>query len=175
MFYSDFTAWFIILATAVTLHAAGVTDIDTAARAASALRPLAGDFAYFLFAVGILSVGMIGVPVLAGSGAYALSEAMGWREGLERKVADARGFYSIIAASVLIGLALQYSPISPMRALFWSAVINGLVAVPLMIVVIVLVSSTAVMGPYVASKPVRFLGWIATALMGVSALAMFLL
>jgi Mn2+/Fe2+ NRAMP family transporter len=175
MFYSDFTAWFIILATAVTLHAAGVTDIDTAARAASALRPLAGDFAYFLFAVGILSVGMIGVPVLAGSGAYALSEAMGWREGLERKVADARGFYSIIAPSVLIGLALQYSPISPMRALFWSAVINGLVAVPLMIVVIVLVSSTAVMGPYVASKPVRFLGWVATAVMGVSALAMFLL
>ncbi|WP_277183675.1 NRAMP family divalent metal transporter [Caballeronia sp. BR00000012568055] len=175
MFYSDLTAWFVILATAVTLHAAGVTDIDTAARAASALRPLAGDFAYFLFAIGILAVGLIGVPVLAGSGAYALSEAMGWREGLERKVADARGFYSIIAASVLIGLALQYSPISPMRALFWSAVINGLVAVPLMIVVIVLVSSTAVMGPYVASKPVRFLGWIATAVMGVSALAMFLL
>lgn len=175
MFYSDLTAWFIILATAVTLHAAGVTEIDTAARVASALRPLAGDFAYFVFAIGILAVGMIGVPVLAGSGAYALSEAMGWREGLERKVADARGFYSIIAASVLIGLALQYSPISPMRALFWSAVINGLVAVPLMIVVIVLVSSTAVMGPYVASKPVRFLGWVATAVMGVSALAMFLL
>jgi Mn2+/Fe2+ NRAMP family transporter len=175
MFYSDLTAWFIILATAVTLHAAGVTEIDTAARVASALRPLAGDFAYFVFAIGILAVGMIGVPVLAGSGAYALSEAMGRREGLERKVADARGFYSIIAASVLIGLALQYSPISPMRALFWSAVINGLVAVPLMIVVIVLVSSTAVMGPYVASKPVRFLGWVATAVMGVSALAMFLL
>jgi Mn2+/Fe2+ NRAMP family transporter len=173
MFYSDITAWFIILATGVTLHIAGVTDIDTAAQAASALRPLAGDFAYLLFAVGIFAVGMIGVPVLAGSGAYALSESMGWKEGLEYGVTEARGFYGIIAASVLIGLALQYSPISPMRALFWSAVINGVVAVPLMVVIIILVSKPSVMGPFTVSRPMRALGWIATGVMGMAALWTF--
>src|SRR6185437_15988265 len=100
MLYSDLTAYFIILATAVTLHVAGVTEIETAAQAASALRPLAGDFAFLLFALGIFGVGLIGVPVLAGSAAYALCEAMGWQWGLERKAADARGFYGIIAVSV---------------------------------------------------------------------------
>src|SRR5579864_5990464 len=174
MLYSDITAWFIILATAVTLHVAGVTDISTAAQAASALRPLAGNFAYLLFALGILGVGLIGVPVLAGSGAYALSEAMGWKEGLERKVSDARGFYGIIAVSVLAGLGIQYSPISPMKALFWSAVINGVVAVPLMVVIIILVSKKSVMGAFTASRPLIILGWIATAVMGAAAVAMLL-
>jgi Mn2+/Fe2+ NRAMP family transporter len=173
MLYSDLTAYFIILATAVTLHAAGVTDINTAAQAASALRPLAGDFAFILFAVGILGVGLIGVPVLAGSGAYALSEAMGWRSGLERKTADARGFYSIIAVSVLAGLVIQYLPISPMKALFWSAVINGVVAVPLMVVIILLVSKRSVMGAFTASRPIVALGWVATAVMGAAAVWMF--
>ncbi|MBC8751106.1 MULTISPECIES: NRAMP family divalent metal transporter [Paraburkholderia] len=174
MFYSDLTAFFIMLATAVTLHAAGVTDITTAAQAASALRPLAGDFAYLLFAAGILGVGLIGVPVLAGSGAYALSEAMGWHEGLERKLRDARGFYAIIAVSVLAALAIQYSPISPMKALFWSAVINGVVAVPLLVVVMILVSRESVMGAFTASKPLIVLGSIATLVMGVAALLMFI-
>jgi Mn2+/Fe2+ NRAMP family transporter len=174
MLYSDITAYFIILATAVTLHVAGVTDINTAAQAASALRPLAGDFAYMLFALGILGVGMIGVPVLAGSGAYALSEAMGWKEGLERKVSEARGFYGIIAISVLAGLGIQYSPISPMKALFWSAVINGVVAVPLMVVILILVSKKSVMGAFTASRPLIILGWIATAVMGAAAVAMFI-
>ena len=174
MLYSDVAAYFIILATAVTLHVAGVTDINTAAQAASALRPLAGDFAYMLFALGILGVGLIGVPVLAGSGAYALSEVMGWKEGLERKVGDARGFYGIIAVSVLAGLGIQYSPISPMKALFWSAVINGVVAVPLMVVIIILVSKKSVMGAFTASRPLIVLGWIATAIMGAAAVAMFI-
>jgi Mn2+/Fe2+ NRAMP family transporter len=174
MLYSDLTAYFIILATAVTLHVAGMTDINTAAQAAAALRPLAGDFAYVLFALGILGVGMIGVPVLAGSGAYALSEAMGWKEGLERKVSDARGFYGIIAVSVLVGLGIQYSPISPMKALFWSAVINGVVAVPLMVVIIILVSKKSVMGAFTASRPLIILGWIATAVMSAAAVAMFI-
>ena len=173
MLYSDLTAYFIILATAVTLHAAGVTDINSAAQAASALRPLAGDFAFMLFAVGILGVGMIGVPVLAGSGAYALSEAMGWRSGLERKTADARGFYGIIAISVLAGLVIQYLPIRPMKALFWSAVINGVVAVPLMAVIILLVSKPSVMGSFTASRPIVVLGWVATAVMGAAAVWMF--
>jgi Mn2+/Fe2+ NRAMP family transporter len=172
MFYSDLTSYVIILATAVTLHAAGITDINTAAEAASALRPLAGDFAYILFALGILGVGLIGVPVLAGSGGYALSEAMGWRWGLERKARDARGFYGIIAISVLAGLVIQYSPISPMKALFWSAVINGLVAVPLMVVIILLVSRPAVMGDFAAPRSIVLLGWIATAIMGAAAVRM---
>jgi Mn2+/Fe2+ NRAMP family transporter len=174
MLYSDVAAYFIILATAVTLHVAGITDINTAGEAASALRPLAGNFAYMPFAFGILGVGLIGVPVLAGSGAYALSEVMGWKEGLERRVGDARGFYGIIAVSVLAGLGIQYSPISPMKALFWSAVINGVVAVPLMVVIIILVSKKSVMGAFTASRPLVILGWIATAIMGVAAMAMFI-
>lgn len=174
MFYSNITAYFIILATAVTLNVAGITDINTAAQAASALRPLAGDFAYILFALGILGVGLIGVPVLAGSAAYALSEAMGWNWGLERKVTEARGFYGVIAVSVLAGLAIQYSPISPMKALFWSAVINGVVAVPLMVVIILLVSKKSVMGAFTASRSLIILGWIATAVMGAAAVRMFI-
>jgi Mn2+/Fe2+ NRAMP family transporter len=173
MLYSDLTSYFIILATAVTLHVAGITDIETAAQAASALRPLAGHFAFILFALGILGVGLIGVPVLASSAGYALCEAMGWHWGLERKATDARGFYGVIAVSVLAGLLIQYSPISPMKALFWSAVINGVVAVPLMVVIILLVSRRAVMGAYTASRSLIILGWIATAVMGAAAVRMF--
>jgi Mn2+/Fe2+ NRAMP family transporter len=174
MFYSDLTAYFIILATAVTLNVAGVTDINTAAEAASALRPLAGDFAYILFALGIIGVGLIGVPVLAGSAAYAFSEAMGWKWGLERKATDAWGFYGIIAVSVLAGLGIQYLPISPMKALFWSAIINGVVAVPLMVVIILLVSKKSVMGAYTASRSLIILGWMATAVMGAAAVRMLI-
>jgi len=174
MFYSDITAYFIILATAVTLNVAGIKDIETAAQAASALRPLAGEFAFLLFALGILGVGLIGVPVLAGSAAYALSEAMGWNWGLERKATDARGFYGVITVSVLAGLIIQYSPISPMKALFWSAVINGIVAVPLMVVIILLASKKSVMGAFTAARSITILGWIATAVMGVASVWMFI-
>ena len=174
MFYSNATAYFIILATAVTLHAAGIKDINTAAQAADALRPLAGEFAFVLFALGILGVGLIGVPVLAGSGAYALAESMDWNWGLERKAKDARGFYAIIAVSVLAGLVIQYSPISPMKALFWSAVLNGIVAVPLMVVIILLVSKKAVMGAFTAGRALVVLGWIATAVMAAAAIRMFM-
>jgi Mn2+/Fe2+ NRAMP family transporter len=174
MFYSDLTAYFIILATAVTLHASGVTNIQTAAQAAGALKPLAGDFAFLLFATGIVGVGLIGVPVLAGSAAYALAEAMSWRSGLERKAHDAVGFYSVIAVSVLAGLVIQYSPISPMKALFWSAVINGIVAVPLMVVIVLIASSTSVMGRFTSKRFIVVLGWIATAIMGIAAAMMFI-
>jgi Mn2+/Fe2+ NRAMP family transporter len=174
MLYSNLTAYFIILATAVTLNVAGVTAIETAAQAASALRPLAGDLAFLLFALGILGVGLIGVPVLAGSGAYALCEAMDWKWGLERKATDARGFYGIIALSVLVGLIIQYSPISPMKALFWSAVVNGIVAVPLMVVIVTLVSKKSVMGAYTAHPALVVLGWIATAIMAAAAVRMFI-
>ena len=172
MFYSDLTAYFIILATAVTLNVAGVKDINTAAEAASALKPLAGEFAYILFALGIIGVGLIGVPVLAGSGAYALAETMGWKWGLEKKATEARGFYGVIAISVLVALVIQYSPISPMKGLFWSAVINGIVAVPLMVVIIMLASRKSVMGAYTASRTLIVLGWITVAVMGVAAVMM---
>jgi NRAMP (natural resistance-associated macrophage protein)-like metal ion transporter len=174
MLYSNLAAFCIILATAVTLHVSGLTNINTAAQAASALHPLAGNFAYLLFATGIFGVGLIGVPVLAGSGAYALSEAMGWSWGLERKATDARGFYGVLAVSVLAGLGIQYLPINPMKALFWSAVINGIVAVPLMVVIILLVSNRSVMGSFTASRPIVILGWIATAIMGAAGLWMLI-
>ena len=152
-----------------------MTDINTAAQAASALRPLAGDFAYILFALGILGVGLIGVPVLAGSAPMRSPRRWAGSEGLERKASDARGFYGIIAVSVLAALVIQYSPISPMKALFWSAVINGVVAVPLMVVIILLVSRKSVMGAFTASRPLIVLGWIATPVMGAAAVCMFVL
>ena len=173
MLYSNITSYFIILATAVTLHSAGITDIQTAADAANALRPIAGDFAFLLFAIGILGVGMIGVPVLAGSAAYALAETMGWEWGLEREFNQAKGFYAVIALSVLAALVIQYSPISPMKALFWSAVINGVVAVPLMVVIMLLVSKKSVMGKYVAPTYLKVLGWLGTGVMAVAAGWMF--
>ena len=174
MFYSNIAAYFIMLATAVTLHAAGITDITTAAQAASALRPLAGDLAYLLFALGILGVGLIGVPVLAGSASYALCEAMDWQWGLERQAKDARGFYGVIAVSVLAALVIQYSPIPPMKALFWSAVINGVVAVPLLVLITLLAARKSVMGRFTAPKILLGLGWITTLTMGMAALWMLI-
>jgi Mn2+/Fe2+ NRAMP family transporter len=163
-----------MLATAVTLNVSGVRDIETAAQAASALRPLAGNFAFLLFTLGLLGVGLIGVPVLAGSGAYALSEAMGWREGLERKPGEARGFYAVIAVSLLAALLIQFSPINPMKALFWSAVINGVVAVPLMGVIIILASRKSVMGAFTASPTLLTLSGIGAAVMAIAALWMLI-
>jgi Mn2+/Fe2+ NRAMP family transporter len=174
MLYSTFTAYCIILATAVTLHTAGVKDISTAAQAAHALQPVAGIYAYMLFAVGIVGTGLMGVPVLAASGAYALSETLGWKWGLEHKAKQARGFYGVITVSVLIGFLLQFSPISPMKALFWSAVINGVVAVPLMAVVIILASRKSVMGKFTAARWVTTLGWAATVVMAAAAVCMFI-
>ena len=174
MFYSDVTAYIIILATAVTLHVSGIKDIDTAAQAAGALRPVAGTYAYLLFAIGILGTGLLGVPVLAASGAYALCETVGWRCSLEYKPSQARGFYGVITAAVLAGLLIQFTPVPPMKALFWAAVINGLVAVPLMAVVILLASRESVMGRFTAARWVRVIGWIATGLMGAAAVWMFI-
>lgn len=174
MFVSNAVAYAIILAAGIALHGAGITTIDTAAQAASALRPLAGNFAFLLFALGILGVGLIGVPVLAGSAGYAVSEALGWRYGLERELNDARGFYAIIAVSVLAALGLQYSGISPMQALYWSAVINGVVAVPLTAIVVSLSSKPAVMGAFVSGGMARAVGWLTTAIMAAAAAGMAL-
>lgn len=174
MLYSNVAAYCIILATALTLYASGVRDINTAAEAASALRPLAGEFAFLLFALGILGVGLMGVPVLAGSAAYALSEVFGWRSSLEDSASQAKKFYSIIALSVLLALAIQYSPINPMKALFWSAVINGVVAVPLMAAIMVLSSKNSVMGSHTASWSMKIFGWAATSFMGLAAVYLFI-
>lgn len=174
MLYSNVTAFFIILATATTLYPAGIIRIDTAAQAASALRPLAGPFASLIFALGVLGVGLIGVPVLAGSVGYAVAEAFGWRFGLEKKARDAGGFYGVIAVSVLLGLGIQYSPVPPMTALFWSAILNGVLAVPLMAVILILARRSETMGRYRIGTAYAAIGWIAVAIMSVAALLMLL-
>ena len=174
MLYSNLTAFFIILATAVTLHVAGVTDIQSATQAAQALRPLAGDFAFYLFALGILGVGAVGVPVLAGSAAYAIAEAMGWPGGLEARANDARGFYGVIAVSMIAGLGLGFTPINPIKALFYSAVINGVVAVPLLVLILLLAMRPAVLGAYTASRSSLILGWITVVLMACASVGMMI-
>jgi Mn2+/Fe2+ NRAMP family transporter len=163
----------IMLSTAATLHAHGITRIDSAAQAAEALRPLAGEFAFGLFAIGIIGTGMLAVPVLAGSAAYALSETIGWRAGLELKPAEARGFYAIITAAITGAMLLDFSGINPITALFWSAVVNGVVAVPLMVVIMLLATRTMVMGQFAIRGWQRALGWGATAMMALASLVMF--
>ena len=174
MLYSNLTAFFIILATAVTLHVAGITDIQSATQAAQALRPLAGDFAFYLFALGILGVGAVGVPVLAGSAAYAIAEAMGWPGGLASKAADARGFYGVIAVSMIAGLGLGFTSINPIKALFYSAVINGVVAVPLMVLILLLAMRPSVLGEYTASRSSLALGWITVLVMAAASVGMLI-
>jgi Mn2+/Fe2+ NRAMP family transporter len=175
MFYSNGIAFFIILSTAVTLHSAGVKDIETAAQAASALRPLAGDRAFALFALGIVATGLLALPILAGSAAYALSEAFGWKEGLERTFNEARGFYGVIGAAFTAGIALDFSSVDPIKALFWSAVVNGVIAVPLMFTIMLLATRTSIMGQFTVARGQRWLGWIATAIMAFVSVTMFVL
>ncbi|OYX78971.1 MAG: iron transporter [Sphingomonadales bacterium 32-65-25] len=165
----------IIAATAATLHGTGATTIATAADAAAALRPVAGDFAFALFAIGIIGTGLLAVPVLAGSAAYALSEVMGWRAGLELKPREAGGFYGVIFLAVTAALGLDLIGIDPIKALFWSAVVNGLVAVPVMLAIMALASRSDVMGKFRARGAQGWLGWGAVLLMALSAAGMFLL
>lgn len=173
MAYANGIGFFVMLSTAVTLHQAGVTQIDSAAQAAAALRPLAGDLAFALFALGIVATGLLAVPVLAASAAYAMSEAMGWRAGLERKFSEAHGFYGIITVAILAGVALDYSPLDPIRALFWSAVVNGVIAVPLMVVIMLVATRRPIMGAFVSKGPQLWIGWAATAIMAAAAVVMF--
>lgn len=165
----------IIAATAATLHGAGNSTITTAAQAAAALRPIAGDFAFALFACGIIGTGLLAVPVLAGSAAYALSELMGWRAGLELKPREAAGFYGVITLSVIVALAIDLAGIDAMQALFWTAVINGLVAVPVMVAIMALASRRAVMGRFHVAGAQAVLGWGAVVLMAGAAGAMLIL
>lgn len=175
MAFSNLIAFFIMLTTAATLHVAGVTDIATSAQAAEALRPIAGDFAFLLFSLGIVGSGLLALPVLAGSAAYALGELRGWRVGLERTPQNARAFYGVIALAYGLGLLMLFLPVDPIRALFWSAVLNGVIAVPLMAATMIVVSSRRRMGPFVAPTGLRVMGWTATAVMAGAAVLMAVL
>ena len=162
MALSNLIAIAIMMATAATLHVNGITTIDSAADAAAALRPVAGDFAFALFAIGIIGTGLLAVPVLAGSAAFAVAEARGWHHGLECKPYQATGFYSVAVAATLVGITLDWAPIDPMRALFWSAVLNGIVAVPIMVAMMLLVTRPSVMGKFIAGRALIVFGWAAT-------------
>jgi NRAMP (natural resistance-associated macrophage protein)-like metal ion transporter len=169
MGFSHLTALFIIIATAATLHAHGITNVTSAAQAAEALRPIAGQFAFALFAVGIVGTGLLAVPVLAGSAAYAVSETFDWTEGLDRKPREAKAFYAVIALATMGGVALNFIGIDPMTALYWAAVVNGLLAPPLMVVTMLIARNPAVMGDLVIGRRLEFGGWLATAVMWVIA------
>jgi Mn2+/Fe2+ NRAMP family transporter len=172
MVLSNVVAYFIILATASTLHTHGITRIETAAQAAEALRPIAGDAAFLLFALGIVGTGLLAIPVLAGSAAYAVAELFGWPSTLEAKFPEAVGFYVIILAATVIGFAMGFLPINPIRLLVWTAVINGIVAVPIMAMMMLVVTNKGAMGRFQARPSLTWAGWGATALMGVTAAAL---
>ncbi|MDP9127210.1 MAG: divalent metal cation transporter [Pseudomonadota bacterium] len=172
MFFSNLVAVFIVLTTAATLHASGQTDIQTSAQAAEALKPLAGRFAYCLFALGIIGTGLLALPVLSGSAAYALGEAFQWPVGLAKKPYKARAFYGTIAVATLLGGALNLTPIDPVKALFWSAVLNGVVAVPIMAMLMFMAANKAVMGRYTITTVTKVLGWVATFVMALVAVGM---
>ncbi len=173
MAFSNLIALAIMLGTAVTLHNAGVTNIATAADAAKALRPIAGDLAFALFATGIIATGLLAIPVLAGSAAYALSEVMGWRTGLALKPRQALHFYGVISLATLAAIGLDFAHVDPMQALFWSAVVNGVVAVPVMVVIMLLAQRPAVMGIFALKGWTSRFGWAATALMALASGVMF--
>jgi NRAMP (natural resistance-associated macrophage protein)-like metal ion transporter len=173
MAISNLVAFFIILTTAATLHANGQTDVQTSEQAAAALRPIAGDAAFLLFGLGIIGTGLLAVPVLAGSTAYAMGEVRGWPIGLERRLGEARAFYAVIAVSILLGIAVEVSPLDPIKALVWSAVVNGVITVPILVAMMIVASSKRQMGKFTATPLQRIFGWITTAMMGFAALAMF--
>jgi NRAMP (natural resistance-associated macrophage protein)-like metal ion transporter len=173
MLVSNMVAFFIILTTAATLNAHGHTDIQTSEQAAAALKPIAGNAAFFLFSLGIIGTGLLAVPVLAGSAGYAAGEFFGWRTGLERVPRSAKGFYGVIAAAILLGIAVDLSPLDPIKALVWSAVINGVAVVPILIAIMIVASRSKQMGKFVATPSQRFFGWLTTVMMTVAAIAMF--
>jgi Mn2+/Fe2+ NRAMP family transporter len=165
MAFSNLIALAIMLATAATLHNQGVSQIESAAQAAEALRPVAGQFAFALFALGIIGTGLLAVPVLAGSAAFAVAEIFGWREGLEYKPQQAAGFYSIIVAATFMGILIDWSQLDPIRALFWSAVLNGICAVPIMVAMMIVASRRSIMGRFTERRALMIFGWAATAVM----------
>ena len=175
MGFSNLIAICIIFATAATLNAHGVTNINTSSQAAEALRPVAGIFTFALFAAGIIVTGMLAVPVLAGSAAYAVSEVFRWTEGLERQPREAKAFYATIAVATLGGAALNFTSLDPIKALYWSAVVNGVLAAPLMAIMMTIAMNKRIMGRLTLSRPMFALGWLATAVMALATVAFFVL
>lgn len=172
MLLSNLIAFFIVVATASTLHAHGILKIDTAAQAAEALKPIAGDLAFLMFALGIIGTGLLAVPVLAGSAAYAVGELFEWRSTLEAKFPEAVGFYMIILAATVLGFAMGFLPINPIQLLVWTAVINGVVAVPIMAMMMLIVTNRGAMGRFQARPSLAWAGWGATALMTITVAAL---
>ena len=174
MGFSNLVALAILVTTAATLHVAGVTNVETSAQAASALRPIAGEFAALVFAIGIVGTGLLAVPVLAGSAAYAIGESRDWPIGLSRRPQEAKAFYATITIATLIGIIISLTPINPIAALYWSAVINGVTAVPLMVAMMVMASRTDIMGAFALRGTLRIFGWLATAVMAAAVAAMLI-
>lgn len=174
MIFSNLIMFFIILTAASTLHKSGITHIETADQAAQALRPVAGNFAYLLFALGVVGTGLLAVPILAGSASYALSEAFGWREGLYRKFSQAHGFYGVITIATLIGLLVNFSPIKPFQMLYYSAVVNGIVAPPLLILILLISNNKKVMGSHTNSIFSNVFGLVIAGVMFAAAIALLL-
>jgi NRAMP (natural resistance-associated macrophage protein)-like metal ion transporter len=173
MLVSNLVAFFIMLTTAVTLNANGQTDIQSSEQAAAALKPIAGEMAFFLFSLGIVGTGLLAVPVLAGSAAYAAGEFFRWRTGLEHKFSEAKGFYAVIVAATVAGIAVDLSPLDPIKALVWSAVVNGVIVVPVLVAMMIVATRPQQMGKFVATRTQRVFGWLTTAMMTVAAVAMF--
>jgi NRAMP (natural resistance-associated macrophage protein)-like metal ion transporter len=174
MGFSNLIAFFIMLTTAATLHSHGVTDIQTSAQAAEALRPIAGKFAFLLFSMGIIGTGMLAVPVLAGSAAFAVAESFRWRQGLDLTPLRGARFYGIIAAATMIGVGLGFTRLDPIKALFYAAVINGVMSPPIMMVMMRMASNPKIMGKFVVTLRLRILGWVATTVMAVAVAAMLI-
>lgn len=172
MFVSQIIMYFIILTAGATLHRAGVTDVQTADQAAMALRPVAGPLAYWLFALGIIGTGMLAVPVLAGSAAYAVAEAAGWGRGMDEKPSAAREFYGVMAVSMVVGMILALTGFNAIKLLLWSAVVNGLLAPPLIIIILLVCNNKEIMGDHRNGAVLNTLGGIAAVLMSIAAVAM---
>ena len=172
MSFSNAIAFSIMLTTAVTLHGAGITDIQSSAQAAQALKPIAGDFAFTLFACGIIGTGLLAIPVLAGSAAYAVAEAMKWPIGHGLEPMEAKGFYGIITLATLIGASIDFTGIDPIKALVWAAMLNGVIAVPIMAVMMRMAVRPDIMGTFTITPKLQRLGWFATAVMAIAVVAM---
>jgi NRAMP (natural resistance-associated macrophage protein)-like metal ion transporter len=173
MGFSNLVAFFIMLTAAVTLHSQGKVSIETSAQAAEALRPVAGDFAFVLFATGIIGTGLLAIPVLAGSAAYAMAGNFRWKNSLELKPALAKEFYAVIALATLGGVALDFTPMDPVKALYWSAVINGVISAPIMVITMLMATNSKVMGKFVINRRLKFFGWLATVLMAIAVVVLF--
>jgi len=173
MGFSNLVALAIIITTAATLHATGKTDVDTAQQAAEALKPVAGEFAFLVFAIGIIGTGFLAVPVLTGSAAYAIGEALRWPVGLARKPLEARSFYITLVIATVVGTIINFLPVDPIRALYWSAVINGVMAAPVIVMMMLLASSRRVMGEFTLSAPMKLLGWTTAVVMALCVVGLF--